>query len=250
MILQRCHDYHYLIRRWRAVCAASGLKIKKCGTADGYQCYEIFSPLLTLQGGIYISAGIHGDEPASCSGLIDWAEQHVTELAELPLLIYPCLNPWGLVNNNRNDAGGTDLNRVWESPATPFISYIIERIRNYQFDLALTLHEDFDGQGLYIYEPVPKGNLRSWGAKLIAAAAPFLPADPRKTIDGRRAKDGMIRPAGKNLPFSELPEAVYLHLHHAQRTYTFETPSEYGLDRRTAAQAALVKSAIEMTLRK
>ncbi len=246
MTAHRCHDYHYLIRRWRAVCSNARLKFKQYAAIDGYKCYEIASPALKTCHGIYISAGIHGDEPGATDGLINWAEQQAEKLAELPLLIYPCLNPWGLVNNSRLDAKGNDLNRIWDHPKSSLASYIVNRIADHQFDLSLTLHEDYDGQGLYIYEPVPVKRLASWGSQLLAAAAPHLPADPRKTIDGKRASNGLIRPQALKIS-SNLPEAVFLHRHHSCRTYTFETPSEFSLDKRVAAQTALIDCAIELS---
>ena len=53
---------------------------------------------------IYLSAGIHGDESASTEALLAWAENNSETLQSLQLLIFPCLNPWGLVHNKRGDA--------------------------------------------------------------------------------------------------------------------------------------------------
>ena len=243
----RCHDYHHLIRRWRSLCRRRGLKIAPCAKADGYTCHEIVAPgFAAARQGIYISAGIHGDEPAACEGLIAWAERTARDLASLPLLIYPCLNPWGLVNNCRTDSTQRDLNRVWDDPPTDLIRHITQRIAGREFALALTLHEDYDGQGLYIYEPGARRGRQSWGGSLLASAASQLPADGRATIDGRRARAGLIRPRVGDALRTSQPEAVYLHLHHARRTYTFETPSEFALDRRVAAQAALIDKSLDL----
>ena len=116
--LHLCHNYSYLMRRWRALCKKAGLEFSRIGEADGYPCYEICSPVLFNDASVYLSAGIHGDEPAVL-GLLQWAENNVYVLSSLPLLIYPCLNPWGLENNSRLNRRGLDLNRVWDESATP-----------------------------------------------------------------------------------------------------------------------------------
>jgi hypothetical protein len=36
------------------------------------------------------------------------------------------------------------------------------------------------------------------------------------------------------------PEAIWLHLHHAARSLTIETPSEFALEKRVAAQVAVI----------
>jgi hypothetical protein len=42
-----------------------------------------------------------------------------------------------------------------------------------------------------------------------------------------------------------LPEAIYLRVHHTLRAITFETPSEFGLDLRVAAQVRCIETALE-----
>jgi hypothetical protein len=41
-----------------------------------------------------------------------------------------------------------------------------------------------------------------------------------------------------------LPEAIFLRIHHAASVLTFETPSEYGLDMRVAAQVRCIEAAL------
>jgi hypothetical protein len=45
------------------------------------------------------------------------------------------------------------------------------------------------------------------------------------------------------------PEAFVLHFHYAARTFTVETPSEYSLDDRVAAQAAVISKAVSLCRR-
>src|SRR5437879_816999 len=108
----RAHDYAFLIKRWRKVARESGLALRDFfDQTPQHKVFFLKSKALGATGGIYISAGFHGDEPAGTEALIMWAEQNVKKLSRLPLLLFPCLNPWGLANNSRLDQTGHDLNR-------------------------------------------------------------------------------------------------------------------------------------------
>ena len=74
-------------RRWRAVARAAGLPLRKLASREQHDLHFLRTKALAASGGIYISAGIHGDEPAATEALITWAEKNVRRLAKLPLLI-------------------------------------------------------------------------------------------------------------------------------------------------------------------
>ena len=104
----RAHDYKFLMRRWRAVAAVTDLRIKKYSEAGGCNLYCLASGRKKADApSIYLSAGIHGDEAAATEGLIEWAQANTGILRNLNALVFPCLNPWGLVNNSRRDPEGT-----------------------------------------------------------------------------------------------------------------------------------------------
>jgi len=237
----RSHDYRHLIERWRKVARAGGLKMEILAEEAGYPVFSIRSKALAATGGIYFSAGIHGDEPASTEALIAWAEANIAKIGSIPCLIFPCLNPWGLVNNNRLDWKGRDLNRVFHHDQAGSVHALKKLIKPLQFSLALTLHEDYDGQGVYLYE-VERAK-PFWGEALLDAARPFLPIEGRTSIDGRKALGGLVRRKITHARFRKIgyPEAVYLHLNHSQRTFTIETPSEFSLDLRVAAHVAILE---------
>jgi hypothetical protein len=214
---------------------------------SGYPVFCLRSKRLEPTGGIYLSAGIHGDEAAGTEALVGWAENNLGKLRELPCLIFPCLNPWGLVKNSRVDALGRDLNRVFHHDEACSIHALKQTIKSYQFALAITLHEDYDGQGVYIYEIERVKPF--WGEGLLDAARPFLPIEGRTSIDGRKARGGLVRRKVSPTIFRKIgyPEAVYLHMHHALRTFTIETPSEFDLDLRVAAQVAIIEECLRMS---
>ena len=121
--------------------------------SGGHPLYEISSTVRNPKQCLYISAGIHGDEPAGVWGLFDWFEKNIEQLTDVNFLIYPCLNPWGLVNNTRTDFEGRDMNRAWSDNSHPVIGNVIERLAGAHFRFAINLHEDFDADGIYLYDP-------------------------------------------------------------------------------------------------
>lgn len=176
---------------------------------------------------LYVSAGIHGDEPAPVEGLIQWATESLSFLEGWNLQIFPCLNPWGLERNIRCDEEGRDLNRYYHSRKVPQITAQLRAMKGWKYDLALMLHEDYDARGFYLYEIASKRPY--WGEKLSEELSKKMAYDPRRVIEGRSASKGVIRRRIDPKLLAELkghPEAFRLHCHHASRTYTFETPSE------------------------
>ena len=242
----RSHDYPHLIARWRAVAAAAGLEMRMLARAGTRDLFTLRSPALEESGGIYISAGIHGDEPAGSEGLIGWAENNVRRLRAMPLLLAPCLNPWGLANNMRVDEHGDDLNRLWHRDDHAVIGPMKRLVAGMRFALALQLHEDYDAQGFYIYEV--QRTRPYWGEALLAAAAPHIAIEPRTRIDGRLAREGLVRRRVDHRRFARMgfPEAIWLHMEHAERTFTIESPSEFAIGQRVRAQVAVIDAAVRM----
>jgi hypothetical protein len=243
-VSHRAHDYAHLVRRWRAVAKLAGVKLTPFAQAGDFKLFY----LQTSGAGLYLSAGIHGDEPGASEGLIAWAEKHARELARLPLLIFPCLNPWGLTQNCRLDENGLDLNRAFDRDSVPVTRALRDVLRDRQFAAALTLHEDYDAQGIYLYEVQRERPF--WGEALIRAARHVIPIDPRSRVDTSPSLRGVIRrkfDAQIQRRIGGMPEAIYLHRHHARRSITFETPSEFALDKRVAAQVALIEACVSLS---
>ena len=240
----RAHDYRYLVERWRAVARKNGVPLRSLGRADGFAHFYLRTPALTQTGGIYFSAGIHGDEPASTEALITWAEAQGRKLRKLPLLLLPCLNAWGLVQNIRLNMEGVDLNRAFHRTDLPVIEAVKRVVAGHQFDAAVMLHEDYDGQGVYLYEV--QHVQPYWGEDMLKAALPYLPTDPRVWIDGRKATNGIHRRRVDKRRFARIghPEAIWLHLEHSARTFTVETPSEFALEQRVAAHIAVIEEVV------
>lgn len=240
----RAHDYRFLIQRWRAVARQCGLIMRRYSEVGGHPVYFLQSKRLPASGAIYISAGIHGDEPAGTEACITWAEKNQEILAHAPFLIFPCLNPWGLMNNSRHDDQRRDLNRMFQHDEIPSLRALKTIIAPHHFPLALMLHEDYDGQGVYLYEVQRVKPF--WGEGMLAAARKIIPIDGRAKVDGRKFRNGVFRRRLTLKIFEKigLPESPYLHLHHADRTFTIETPSEFALDLRIRAHVAIIEECV------
>jgi hypothetical protein len=244
----RPHDYRHLVQRWRALARRAGLRMRRVARDGGYDVYSLESEALEAEGGIYISAGIHGDEPAATEALLAWAEANARRLRRLPLLLFPCLNPWGLARNSRFDHEGRDLNRLFHDDHAPIVAAVRQRARGHRFTLALQLHEDYDGQGFYLYEV--QRVKPYWGEALLAVAGRHIPIEPRGRVDGRIFRHGLMRRTVDRRRFARMgyPEAIWMHLDHADRTFTIETPSEFALEVRVRAQVAVIDAAVQMAM--
>ena len=244
----RAHDYPHLIARWRAVAAESGLAMRKVARTGKADLFTLRSAALGPSGGIYMSAGIHGDEPGATEGLLAWAEKNARLLNRMPLLLAPCLNPWGLAHNVRLDQDGEDLNRLWHRDDHPVVGPMKRLVAGMHFALGLNLHEDYDGHGLDLYEV--QRTQPYWGEALLAAAARHIAIEPRTRIDGRLARGGLVRRKVDRRRFTRMgyPEAIWLHLEHSERTFTIESPSEFALGQRVRAQVAVIDAAVKMAL--
>ena len=238
------HNYREIVARWRAVARESGVPMRRLARSGGHDLHYLRSPALAHTGGIYISACIHGDEPASSAALISWAEKNVRRLAKLPLLLFPVLNPHGLVNNTRTDADGTDINRAFHRDDIPMIAAMKRIVAPLQFTVALMLHEDYDAEGFYVYEV--KRATPYWGEALLDVARRIMPIDTRAKIDGRTAHGGLIRRRFNKKLFLKMgyPEAIWLHEFHAMRALTVETPSEFAIEHRIRVHEAVLDECV------
>ncbi len=195
------------------------------------------------RGRIYISAGIHGDEPAGpLAALRLLQENQWPENVEIFLL--PCLNPIGFTLNRRENAAGIDLNRDYRNSKSAEIrAHFAWLERQPKFDFYLCLHEDWESHGFYLYEQNPDHKI-SFAEKMIEAVKQVCPIDLSEIIEDRPAKNGIIRPNLNPHERPDWPEALYLISHKSRQGYTLEAPSDFPLATRVNALVAAVNAAI------
>jgi hypothetical protein len=244
LVSHRAHDFGGMAKRWRALARRDGMTVRPFAEEAGYPIVAL-EPARPRPGEPfqYVSAGVHGDEPAAVVALLEWAEASGALLGRKNFLLVPCFNPWGLVNNARYDSRGRDLNRRFDAGRDPRIKGWTQIVSRCELDLALCLHEDYDAQGMYLYELARGPGSSFVGHRLLAAARRLIPPDPRPRIEGRRASGGLIKRPRVPRHFTGLPEAIVLHRLGARRTLTIESPSEFSLLHRVKAIRAMLDAA-------
>ena len=193
---------------------------------------------------IYISTGIHGDEPAGPIAVRQLLQENAWP-DDISLWLCPCLNPTGFALNKRENAAGVDLNREYLEPKAPeTLAHIAWLKRQPAFDLCLCLHEDWESNGFYVYELNPDAR-PSLAEGIIASVAEVCPIDRSELIEGRPARDGIIRPSLDPRSRPLWPEAFYLLTHKTRLSYTLEAPSDFPLSIRVSALVAGVHAATQ-----
>jgi murein peptide amidase A len=192
---------------------------------------------------LYISTGIHGDEPAGPLAALRLLQEDAWPEAAA-IWLCPCLNPTGFQLNRRENAAGLDLNRDYLRSQSPETRAHVDWLqRQPRFDVSLCLHEDWESNGFYIYELNPD-NRPSFAEKMLAAAAKFCPVDTSPVIENWAAQNGVIRPNINPADRPQWPEALYLITHKTCQSYTLEAPSDFPLPARVAALAAAVRAVL------
>ena len=193
---------------------------------------------------IYISAGIHGDEPAGPLAVRQLLRENKWP-GDLALYVCPCLNPTGFALNRRENDEGLDLNRQYLQPTAPeTIAHMAWLEAQPAFDLCLCLHEDWESHGFYVYELNPD-NRPSLAEPIINRLAEVCPIDRSEMIEGRPAQGGIIRPSVDPRSRPQWPESFFLLTHKTRLSYTLEAPSDFPLPTRVAALVTGVRAAIE-----
>jgi murein peptide amidase A len=203
---------------------------------------------------VYISTGIHGDEPAGPLTILDLLETEQFS-QDIDWTLFPMLNPAGLRLNQRGNHEGIDLNRDYKTRETKEVRAHTHYIESSKpWDLALAIHEDWESEGFYLYD-LPTELTNGWAQTIIESVSKVCPIDLGEHIDEMSALGGIISPDFETvLDHSKLaghwPEPIYLHMTHKTRgTFTFETPSAYDLPTRIDASKIAILSCIDLILR-
>jgi predicted deacylase len=190
---------------------------------------------------VFISAGIHGDEPAPPLAALELMK--MKDLDEnLNIWMCPCLNPSGLLRGTRENEKGVDLNRDYREPQTDEVRAHIAWLESVPaFDLTLSLHEDWESEGFYIL--MPEKVLHA--EKIIDAVKKVFPIDQRSVIEGFAAHNGMVSPVARVSEIKQWPEAFYLAVYKKGEHYTLETSSDFPLHARVTALVEGSRAACE-----
>jgi predicted deacylase len=227
---------------------ARGFRVERFGEIRGTALLALTKRTPGPRPRIYLSAGIHGDEPAPPLALLDLVERGILD-SRAVWFVCPLLNPAGFICRTRENAEGVDLNRDYKALRSVEIQAHARWLqRQPNFDLTIHLHEDWEAGGFYLYElctTTEHGVARA----MIDAVAATMPIESATVIVGRSvAERGIIRPVADPLLRESWPESIYLRAHHTQLGYTIETPSSLALTQRRAALTTAVDAAVRILL--
>ncbi len=211
------------------------------------------SPILRLRAGapagrpLLVTAGIHGEEPASALGFAAWLEHDAAAVLDrIALTALPCLNPVGFERGTRGSRDVPDLNRTFDDPAFPLTRIVTAALGADRFRLVADLHEDSDFLGAYCYELADGPPFLA--ERALAAAAAHVPISDGEAVGDFTTRAGVIRPdpaarrdavrqGGRGLPI-----ALWLYGRAAPRIITFESPGARPLPERILATRAALQA--------
>lgn len=230
------------------ICDAGKVKGFKCEAFARISGYEHFA--LTRRGTgsgsqIYLSAGIHGDEPAGCLAIL-----HLLRNLEFDehndWFLCPALNPQGLSNNTRENADGVDLNRDYRWPVSAEVKAHIRWLAGTPpCRLYLSFHEDWEAEGFYLYE-LSNCAAPSIARPILRAAGAVMPLEQKAVVDEHPlASPGYIAHPPEADDPEHWPEAIYHLSRSPHLSYTFETPSRRPMKVRVAAHVRSAEIALE-----
>ncbi|MBI5774806.1 MAG: M14 family metallocarboxypeptidase [Verrucomicrobia bacterium] len=242
-------DIRAVARECAATARENGWAVEEFFTGKDFNLHAFTRPAISnLQSpisnlNIYISAGIHGDEPAGPLAVRRLLRDNAWP-DNAALWLCPCLNPGGFALGRRENADGLDLNRQYHAPrAVESRAHVAWLARQPRFDLCLCLHEDWEAHGFYLYE-LNLDNLPSLAGAMMEKVSAVCPVDNSEVIEGRAAAGGVIRPSADPLTRPEWPEAFYLLQNKTRLSYTLEAPSDFSLATRVNALVAATNAAV------
>src|ERR1051325_3282877 len=113
-----CIDIQQVLRDLAAAAQIHGWSAKTFFKTNEFKLFALRRPPLRITNHaarVYLSAGIHGDEPAGPLAALQLLRDNRWP-DHLDLWFCPCLNPIGFALNCRENARGIDLNREYLNP--------------------------------------------------------------------------------------------------------------------------------------
>ncbi len=239
-------DIHAVLRDLKAAGQTRGWASELFCKAANFEIFALHrkaaQPALPARR-VYISAGIHGDEPAGPLAL--WQMLQADEWpAAFEYWLCPCLNPTGFFLNSRENEDRKDMNRDYRHLETGEVAAHVRWLeRQPQFEAAFCLHEDWESPGFYVYEVNPDQR-PPLAPKMVESVSAVCPIDLSPVIEGREALGGIINPSIDPAQRPLWPEAFWLLQNKTRLVYTLEAPSDFPLEVRVRALVAAMKSAL------
>lgn len=237
---------HEWLHHLEAIALDRGFESTRWGKSDGLPLLGLRRPARQPASAsrIYLSAGIHGDEPAGPVA-VELLLRRDLLAPDVSWTICPLLNPGGWLTGTREISSGIDLNRDYLRPksreAAAHCAWI-DRVGCH--DLYLSLHEDWEATGFYLYEINTSPLSKPLALKILEQVATVIPIEPVSCIDQHTVRSpGYIAHAPEPDDPHQWPEAIYHCKRYPHLSYTFETPSSLPLEQRVTALVTATQTA-------
>ena len=188
---------------------------------------------------IYLSSGIHGDEPAGPLAVLEMMRNKCFS-ENFRWMICPALNPGGLASSKRESREGNDLNRDYLKTNTREVAAHTEWLKRHPApDLFVSMHEDWESSGFYFYEINLGEDEPERARDLLAKISPILAPEQEPEIDEHEVREpGWIYHEDEPDVSDSWPEAIYVAKNGCPISFTFETPSQAEMSVRIGAHMA------------
>ncbi|MBU4501952.1 MAG: M14 family metallocarboxypeptidase [Nanoarchaeota archaeon] len=211
---------------------------------------------------IFLSAGVHGDEPGGLYSLLEFLEREVEKyLPDFNFTAFPCLNPSGFEQDKRENFDKVDINRNMESITSVqennlLIQFLTDNPQRYLF--SIDMHEDptdkpvggcdisENPKKFYLYESSPNKESRR-GHKLLRKLEKLnIPICKRKEIYREKNEDGLIWTPKVHNPDYAAEKSVQTYMQkYTTHSFTPETPTCWTLEDCIAAHLKMLSIALE-----
>lgn len=195
-------------------------------------------------GTIYLSAGMHGDESCTPFAAMEFLKGVVLR-EDCDWIVAPLLNPVGLRAGTRENGEGIDLNRDFLRRESQEVRSLItwwesRTLNTKQPFLHLSLHEDWEADGFYLYEIHTDGR-SPVGRGIMDDLEREFPVQKEGPVDGHiLSGPGLILHRPEPDEPEGWPEAIWLAKTYLVHSLTFEAPGTRDIEiRRTGLVAAL-----------
>ncbi len=218
---------------------------------------------------IFLSAGIHGEEPAGVYTLLDFMNRGIRKyLDHFSFLILPCLNPYGFSRGVRFGHSISDLNRSFNQvsgpPEVEAVKDLLQRFPG-PYCLAIDFHEtdtymprgeDLSVEnipaGFYMYETTCTGRPDLSPEIIQKIRNSGHPVSQRRYLYGAECRNGLIcSPPPENPDFPALPEFngtldwYLLNNDYTDHFLATETPTAWPIKRRISVQKKALTCALD-----
>ena len=194
---------------------------------------------------VLLTSGLHGDEPAGPVALLEVLQEKALHPG-ISWTIVPYLNPHGLRQGVRENPRGYDLNREFLRDRAAEVCFYKQNVPALgPYDVMLSLHEDWEFRGSYLYE-INSGTRPSLAPGIVEILERETGLAEADLIDDHPvSKPGLIIHHPDADEPEDWPEAIFMIKQQPLLSYTLETPSQRPLKERVRCQRRVIQFCAE-----